>query len=277
MTQVSGWAHNGDVRLRWVRNVGTDAAEPLLLINGLSSPLVSYEEGFVDELLARRFDVVRFDNRDAGRSSATEGGYQLADMADDAIAVMDTVGWDTAHVFGMSMGGMIVQQLGIDHPDRMKSLTSLMSTTGNQQYGTPSRAAMDALMTPSPDDREGWLAARLASEVIWASPAEYTPEATLAKGELLYDYGVQPRQVIHQYKAVTQSGNRENELAKVAVPTLVLHGSADTLIHPSGGRRTADVMPNATYVELEGMGHDLPRVYWSRIAEHVCTFVDQLT
>lgn len=277
MTQVSGCAHNDDVRLRWVRDVGSGAGEPLLLINGLSSPLVAYEEGFVDELLARGFDVVRFDNRDAGRSTSTEGGYQLADMADDAIAVMDAVGWTTAHVFGMSMGGMIVQQLGIDHPDRLRSLTSMMSTTGNQQYGTPSRAAMDALMTPSPDDPEGWLAARLASEVIWASPEEYSPEATLAKGELLYEYGVQPRQVIHQYRAVTQSGNREALLAAVALPTLVLHGSADTLIHPSGGRRTAEVMPNATYVELDGMGHDLPRAYWSLIADHVRAFVSETT
>lgn len=272
MQQRDGWAKNGDISLRWERYTADGATAPLLLVNGLSSPLVSYEMGFVAELGARGFDVVRFDNRDAGRSTSTEGGYLLPDMAADAVAVLDDVGWETAHVFGMSMGGMIVQQLGISYPERLRSITSLMSTTGNQEYGTASRAAREALMTPSPPDREGWLALRVQTEKVWASPSEWSVESSRAKGELLYDYGVQPDNVIHQYTAVMQSGSREDALPAISTPTLVLHGSEDTLIHPSGGRRTAELIPGARYIELEGMGHDMPAKYWPIIADHLAEF-----
>lgn len=267
-----GIARNGEIELPWIRTTG-GGTEPLLLINGLSSPRAAYEDGFVAELNERGFDVVRYDNRDAGRATATSGGYHLADMADDAIAVLDAVGWDSAHVFGMSMGGMIVQQLGIDHADRVRTITSLMSTTGNPEYGTSSRAAREALVSPAPTDREGWLAHRVATEHIWASPAEWTEASSRAKGELMYDYGVQPAQTVHQYNAVMKSPPREDALREVTLPTLVLHGSEDTLLHPSGGQRTAEVMPNATYVELTGMGHDLPSAYWPTVAEHVSDHV----
>lgn len=270
-----GWATNGDIRLRWTRRLANTAdARQLLLVNGLSSPLVSYEDGFVDALNARGFDVVRYDNRDAGQSSGTEGGYTLADMANDGIAVMDAVGWDNAHIFGMSMGGMIVQQLGIDHGSRINSICSVMSTTGNPKFGTPSKEAMEALLTPSPDEREAWLEQRVRTEKIWASPAEYTVESSRAKGELLYDYGVQPRNVINQYNAVRKSGSREDALASVTIPTLVLHGDKDTLLHMNGGQRTAEIMPNARLVILEGMGHDLPPSYWPRIADEVSAFAN---
>ena len=265
---TEGTARNGEIELPWIRT--TDGgSEPLLLVNGLSSPRVAYEDGFVAELNQRGFDVVRYDNRDAGRATSTNGGYLLADMAADAVAVLDDVGWETAHVFGMSMGGMIVQQLGIDHPHRFRTLTSLMSSTGNPEYGTASRAAREALVTPAPLDRESWLAHRVATEHIWASPAEWSEESSRAKGALQYDYGVQPAQTMHQYNAIMQSPPREDALRAVELPTLVLHGSEDTLIHPSGGQRTAEVMPNATYVELDGMGHDLPAAYWATIAGHV--------
>lgn len=271
------WAHNGDVQLRWEHHPHpSGSGEPLLLINGLSSPMVAYEVGFITELHAAGFDVIRYDNRDAGRSTSTDGGYLLVDMAADAIAVLDEAGWERAHVFGMSMGGMIVQQLGIDAPDRLLSITSLMSHTGNQEFGTSSRAAREALMTPSPPDRDGWLASRVQTEQIWASPAVWSEESSRAKGELMFDYGVQPTQVVHQYTAIMNSGDRETQLREVQTPTLVLHGSADTLIHPSGGQRTAEIMPNASYIELDGMGHDLPAVYWPVIAGHVRSMVDSL-
>lgn len=269
MSEVTeGTARNGEIELPWIRSHRSDG-EPLLLVNGLSSPRVSYEDGFVAELNDRGFDVVRFDNRDAGRATATSGGYLLADQAADAVAVIDAVGWDTAHVFGMSMGGMIVQQLGIDFADRLRSITSLMSTTGNPEYGTSSKAAREALMTPSPPEREAWLAHRLKTEQIWASPDHWTAESSRAKGELMYDYGVQPQSVIHQYNAIMNSPPREDALRQVQVPTLVLHGTEDTLLSASGGERTAEVMPNAKYIPLQGMGHDLPAFYWPIIAGHV--------
>lgn len=264
----TGTARNGDIELPWIRHA-VDGGEPLLLVNGLSSPLVSYEEGFVAEFNDRGFDVVRFDNRDAGRASSTTGGYLLADQANDAIAVIDAVGWTTAHVFGMSMGGMIVQQLGIDHGDRLRSITSLMSSTGNPKFGSATKEAQAALLTPSPTEREAWLDQRVQTEQIWASPDHWTEEASRAKGALMFDYGVQPRSTVHQYNAIVKSPRREDALRDVHVPTLVMHGTADTLITPPGGERTAEVMPNATFVALEGMGHDLPAFYWPIIAGHV--------
>ncbi len=267
------WAHNGDVRLRWERFPVKDANKRLLLVSGLSSPMVAYEEGFVAELNRRGFDVVRFDNRDAGRSTATEGGYKLTDMAADAFAVMDAADWPTAHVFGMSMGGMIVQQMGIDRAERLDSIVSVMSNTGNPDYGRPSEAAMEALMTPSPTEREAWLDHRVKVDQIWATPKGWSAEQSRAKGEAMFDYGVQPLQTAHQFNAIMASGRRDQELASVTTPTLVLHGDKDTLIHPSGGEHTAAVMPNTTHHVLDGMGHDLPAEYWSLIADHVASFV----
>jgi len=266
-----GTARNGDIELPWIHTVN-EGGEPLLLVCGLSSPRVAYEDGFVAELIERGFDVVRFDNRDAGRATSTDGGYLLVDQATDAVAVLDDVGWDTAHVFGMSMGGMIVQQLGISFADRLRTITSLMSTTGNPEFGTSSRAAREALLSPSPTEREAWIENSVTNGAIWASPKASTPESRRAKAELLFDYGVQPTKVINQYTAIMKSPPREDALREVQLPTLVLHGSEDTLLSPSGGKRTAEVMPNATYIELDGMGHDLPESYWAPIADHVAAF-----
>jgi len=272
---TQGTGRNGDIELPWVRH-GIDGGEPLLLVNGLSSPLVSYEEGFVSELNDRGFDVVRFDNRDAGKATATNGGYLLVDQAADAVAVMDAVGWPQAHVFGMSMGGMIVQQLGISFADRVRSITSLMSTTGNPKFGRPTKEAQAALLSPSPTEREAWLDQRVKQSKIWASPAQWTPESARAKGELLFDYGMKPKHVVHQYNAIVKSPRREDALRAVQIPTLVLHGTEDTLINPTGGERTAEVMPNATYIPLDGMGHDMPAFYWPIIAAHVAEHVEAI-
>ena len=274
MKQTSGTARNGEITLPWERFTA-HGEEPLLLINGLGGPMVEYEIGFIEELLERGFDVVRFDNRDAGRATATGGGYRLADMADDAVAVLDTVGWDTAHVFGMSMGGMIVQQLGIDHADRVLTITSVMSTTGNPEYGTATPAAQEAHLAPMPADREGWLDVLVATERIWASPSTWDPETARTWGEMMFDYGIQPEGTMHQYRAVMESGSREDALSSITTPALVLHGSHDTLIQPSGGRRTAELIPDATYIELEGMGHDLPAAFWPTVAAHVRTLADR--
>ncbi len=276
MVKISeGTARNGDIELPWIRT-GMDGGEPLLLVNGLSSPRVSYEDGLVAEFNDRGFDVVRFDNRDAGRATSTNGGYLLADQANDAIAVIDAVGWNTAHVFGMSMGGMIVQQLGIDHADRLRSITSLMSNTGNPKFGSATKEAQAALLKPSPIEREAWLDQRVATEHIWASPDHWTEAGSRAKGELMFDYGVQPRRTVHQYNAIVKSPRREDALRQVQVPTLVMHGTADTLITPPGGVRTAEIMPNATFISLEGMGHDLPKFYWPIIAGHVADLAGKL-
>lgn len=275
------WATNGDVQLRWeqypVTNPSAVDRGNLLLINGLGSPMVAYPLGFIRKLTARGFTVIRFDNRDAGRSTATEGGYTISTMVEDALAVMGAAGWGSAHVFGMSMGGMIVQQLAIERPDRLLSATSLMSNTGNSDYGRATNEVMEALMAPPPEEREAWIAHTLETGALWSSPEAWTPETSRARAERLFDYGVQIRQTFFQWKAIVDSGDREAGLATCHVPMLVLHGTADTLITPAGGERTAEVAANATYRALEGMGHDLPNSYWAPIADHVAAFTDELT
>lgn len=274
----SGRAENGSVELAW--ELWNDEGDPLLLVNGLGSPMVAYQAGFMDALAAQGFSVARFDNRDVGKSSRCPGdhptaaNYTVADQATDAVAVMDAIGWDTCHVLGQSMGGMIAQQLAIDVPQRLRSMTSLMSRTGKGGFGKPTPEAMDALLTRPPEDREGWIAHRLETEKIWASTA-HDPEWSLQKAEELYDYGIDPDGTARQYKALAGSV-RDDELAKVNLPVLVMHGSVDTLIAPDGGRHTAEVIPGAAYVEIEGMGHDLHPVHWTRLVTEVRSFVDAI-
>ncbi len=277
-------ARNGAVELAWTVD-GPDDGAPLLLVNGLGSPHVAYEPGFVAALTGRGFRVVRFDNRDVGRSSrcprpsgapADAPPYTITDMAADALAVLDAVGWPRTHLFGQSMGGMIAQQVAITAPERLASLTSLMSATGERGVSRPSAEVMAALTESAPADRDGWLAHRVRTERLWASPALWDEAWVLAKGATLYDYGVDPRGTARQYRAVAAAPGRDAALARLAVPTLVIHGSADTLVTPGAGRHTAEVIPGARYVEIEGMGHDLPPGWWDRLATELATFTAML-
>lgn len=280
-----GTASNGTVSLYYVIDHSTlDRADavPLLLINGLGSPLVSYEPGLVATLTGRGFDVVRFDNRDVGKSTRfddhTERGvaaYSIADMANDAVAVLDAVGWSEAVVVGQSMGGMIAQQLTIDHPARVRALVSLMSASGERGFGMPTKEAMATLLTPAPAEPDAWLEHRVSSEKIWASPDLWDEAWVRAKGKTLLDHGVDPAGTARQFRSIQSSGSRDEGLAGVETPTLVIHGSADTLIQPDGGRHVADVVPGAHYVEIEGMGHDLPPALWGRVAGEIGEFIDQ--
>ncbi len=273
---------SSEVHLAWERYGAEDGSGmPLLMVNGLGSPMVSYEVGLIEQFVARGFQVVRFDNRDTGRSSrmkaqAGEAPYLLVDMASDAVAVLDAVGWDRAHVWGQSMGGMIVQQLAISHSERLLSLTSLMSTTGNSAVGRPSAEAIAALTQIPPTDREGWLRVLVEAEELWCSPELWDPDRVRAKGELMFDYGVDPQGTARQYRAVLASGSRDDGLALTTTPTLVLHGSADNLIRPDGGRHTAEVIPGARYVEIDGLGHDLPSEMWPRLVEETAGFIQSL-
>ncbi len=266
--------------LHWERH---DAPTPpaderrLLLINGLGSPMVSYEQGFLDELTARGFSAIRFDNRDVGKSPRHPEGYELADMVEDTIEVLDAAGWETAHVFGQSMGGMIAQQLTVEVPDRVSSLTSLMSATGNPGFGRSGDDARAALLTPAPTDPEGWLFNRVETEKIWCSPEHWDPSWVEAKGRAMLAHGVDVAGTARQYRAIAAAGNRDAALATITTPTLVMHGSADTLITPSGGQHTAEVIPAARYVEIDGMGHDLPPALWARLADEVDAFITSLS
>lgn len=273
------WAHNGDVRLWWQQFAAPIGATRLLLVNGLGSPSVAYQIGFVERLVAAGFEVIRFDNRDLGRSSritsstADDPAYRIADMADDAVAVLDAAGWDRAVVFGQSMGGMIAQQLVIDHPRRVSHLVSVMSSTGNRSVGKPADAARAGLVAVPPSDREGWLDHRVANEVHWATPGSWDPAWVRVKGAEMFDHGIDPKGTARQYRAVMASPQRDEALAGVSVPSLIIHGSVDTLIDPSGGRHTAACIPGSVLVEIEGMGHDLPPALWGRLVDEVARFV----
>ncbi len=259
-------------------DVMSEGTHPVLLVNGLGSNRVAFQEGFCAELAARDLAVVRFDNRDTGHSSRVVGDrpleatYDLGDMALDAIAVLDAVGWSSAHVVGQSMGGMIAQQLAIAHPDRISSLTSFMSSTGNREYGKPTTEAAEALLSRPPDDHEGWIAHRLQTERIWASPDLWDPAWVRAKAESMLAHGVDDDGTARQYRALL-GNDREDGLRRLTVPALVIHGTADTLLTPSGGRRTAELIPDARLVEVEGLGHDLPPGMWARIADEIAGFV----
>jgi pimeloyl-ACP methyl ester carboxylesterase len=233
-------------------------------VNGLGSQCINYAEEWCRLFCDQGFRVVRFDNRDVGLSTKLEGvDYSLADMADDAVAVLDAVGEDRAHVMGCSMGGMIVQRLAIDHADRLLSVTSVMSRTGEPGYGDSSEAALAVLMAPPAESRSAYIDHQVAALGVYGSKPEWLDEdAIRARAGAAYDRCFCPAGVGRQMRAVLHDGSRAEALAGVDLPTLVIHGSRDTLIQPSGGRRTAEVVPGARYVEIDGMGHDYPPAVW---------------
>ena len=256
-------ARNGEVEI-YYEEFGDPDAPTLLLVNGLGSQSLNYAVEWCQLFGGEGFRVVRFDNRDVGLSSKLEGtDYALADMADDAIAVLDAVGVDKAHVMGCSMGGMIVQRLAIDHPERLLSMTSVMSRTGEAGYGDSSPEALEFLLAPPAPSREAYIERQVAAHHVYGSKPEWLDDdAIRARAAAAYDRCFYPEGIGRQMKAIAQDGSRSEQLADLDLPVLVIHGSRDTLIDPSGGRRTAAVIPGARYVEIDGMGHDYPPPVW---------------
>jgi pimeloyl-ACP methyl ester carboxylesterase len=256
-------ARNGDVELHY--EVFGDPDRPtLLLVNGLGSQCINYAEPWCQLFCDEGFQVVRFDNRDVGLSTKCDGvDYSLGDMADDAVAVLDAVGVQQAHVMGCSMGGMIVQRLAIDHGDRLLSVTSVMSRTGEPGYGESSEAALALLMAPPAPSRSDYIEHQLAAQHVYGSKPEWLDDdAIRSRAAAAYDRCFLPAGVGRQMRAVGRDGSRDEQLSNLDLPVLVLHGSRDALIDPSGGRHTAAVIPGARYVEIEGMGHDYPPPVW---------------
>jgi pimeloyl-ACP methyl ester carboxylesterase len=258
-----GTALNGEVEI-YFESFGDPVQPTLLLINGLSSQCINYAVEWCEMFCAEGFQVVRFDNRDVGLSAKLDHiKYSLADMAGDAIAVLDAVGVHRAHVMGCSMGGMIVQRLAIDHPDRLLSMTSVMSRTGEPGYGESSEAALAFLLAPPAASRSAYIDNQIAALKVYGSKPEWLDEnAIRTRAGAAYDRSFCPSGVGRQMKAVMHDGPRADQLRGVDLPALVIHGSRDTLIDPSGGRRTAELIPGARYVEIDGMGHDYPPPVW---------------
>jgi len=264
-------------RTLYAESFGDVADPPLLLVNGLTSQMLSWPEDFCLAFVDRGFFVMRFDNRDVGLSTIFTNGpdYTLSDMADDCVEVLAHFGFERAHVMGISMGGMIVQTLAIDHPEVVASMTSYASRTGNKDFGEPTPEARAQLMAPEATTREEHIANGIKGKEIWGTADTWSEEEFGEFMGALWDRG-QPRGGgARQYAAVMESGNREDALANLDVPTLVIHGDADTLITPAGGQRTADVIPGAQYVEIEGMGHDIPITEWPQIVQLVTMHASQ--
>ncbi|HVA09578.1 MAG TPA: alpha/beta hydrolase [Acidimicrobiales bacterium] len=258
-----GTARNGGVEI-YFESFGDPERPTLVLVNGLGSQCINYAEEWCELFCQEGFHVVRFDNRDVGLSTKLDHvDYRLVDMADDAIAILDTIGVEKAHVMGCSMGGMIVQRLAINHPERLLSLTSVMSRTGERGYGESSEAALQVLLAPPAEDRSTYIENQVAAHGIYGCKPEWFDEdAIRARAGAAYDRCFCPAGIGRQMRAVMHDGSRTEELRAIRLPTLVMHGSRDTLIDPSGGRRTAELIPGARYVEIEGMGHDYPRAIW---------------
>lgn len=263
--------------------VGSPDEPGFLLVMGLTAQLTAWDERFCAQIAGHGFRVVRYDNRDVGLSSKITGGptpdllgafggdhasasYTIADMADDAAGLLDALGMAPAHVMGASMGGMIVQSLAIRHPDKVRSLCSIMSTTGDRSVGQQSEAAIAALMAPPPSNREEAAEQSVAATKVTGSPAYPQDDAVVRERAMAaYDRCHDASGAARQLVAIVASPDRTADLASVSVPTLVIHGADDPLIDVSGGEATAKAIPGAELLVLPGVGHDLPQVLWDQI------------
>jgi len=258
-------------RSLYAESFGYSEDPAMLLISGLTSQMTSWPEPFCEALVDRGFFVIRFDNRDVGLSTKfnDDDSYSLSDMAGDCVVVLEHFDAVPAHLLGLSMGGMIAQQVAIDHPEVMLSLISYASTTGNPDYGEASAEAREQLLAPAPTTRAEAELAGVAGRRIWGTPEAISEEEVAAMSGDNFDRSPPDGEGPRQYRAIVESGNRDAALSTIDVATLVIHGSADTLISPTGGRHTAEVIPEARYEEIEGMGHALPITEWPRIVHLV--------
>jgi pimeloyl-ACP methyl ester carboxylesterase len=270
---------------------GNADAEPMLLIMGLGAQMILWDDEFCRELAARGFRVIRFDNRDIGKSSKMTGGkplkplellklrflkipvaapYRLRDMAEDTIGLMDVLHIKSAHLVGASMGGMIAQEIAISFPQRVRSLTSIMSTTGNPRVPPPTREASAMLMAPPPTTKEEFLT-RFAQtwKVLRVGHFPLDEARDRERAERVFARGLNPAGVGRQLRAILASGSRKERLHSVTAPTLVIHGTVDPLVRPEGGKDTAASIPGAKLMMVDGMGHAIPIPMWPQIIDAI--------
>ena len=256
---------------------GDPDADPLLLVMGLGGPMNWWDSDLCTALAHAGFYVIRYDNRDTGRSTILPGRvsrsmlvrsfagakarppYAMADLADDAFGLLDHLGLESAHVVGVSMGGMIVQTMAITQPARVRSLTSIMSTTGKRSVGWQHPSLLPSLLASRKPGRAAYVQASAELWKLIGSPGfPQTREQVEKRAGETYDRGVSTHGVMRQMLAVLGQPNRAERLRSVRVPTLVVHGLADKMVHVSGGRATAAAIPRAELLLIAGMGHDLP-------------------
>jgi pimeloyl-ACP methyl ester carboxylesterase len=243
----------------------------LLMVNGLGSQCIRYDEELCEAFVDRYLEVIRFDNRDVGLSTHLAGGapYTLDDMVADTVGLLDALEIERVHAWGCSMGGMIAQLLAIGHPARVASLTSIMSTTGDRNVGQASPELIASLVELSAPttDLDVALDRAVENARVIGSPGEWDEAWQRRRQRAFIERSYDPAGVGRQITAVAAAPDRSEALAHLDVPTLVIHGDVDPLIDVSGGRRTAELVPGAELLVIEGMGHDLPPFYWSPIVE----------
>jgi pimeloyl-ACP methyl ester carboxylesterase len=276
----------GDIDLCY-ETFGDPADPAMLLIMGLGTQMLGWQEEFCEELAARGFFVVRYDNRDIGRSTVfgeapvptiaqivrrdkSAASYTLAEMAADGVGLLDHLGIERAHVVGASMGGMIAQTIAARRPERVLSLASIMSSTGSRWRGQPALRTYRRFLKPIPASRDGYVK-QVAALFDWIGSPGFDSDAPALRELLgrMYDRGFDAGSSARQLAAILASGDRTSELRHITAPTVVIHGSADKLVSPSGGRATARAIPGARLLMIEGMGHDLPRGAWPRILDAI--------
>jgi pimeloyl-ACP methyl ester carboxylesterase len=274
---------------------GDDAAPPVLLIMGLGGQMIGWSEDFCAELVNRRLRVIRFDNRDVGLSShissapvpdfkaalagdTSSAAYNLSDMAADTIGLLDALEIGSAHLVGASMGGFIAQTIAIEYPEHVRSLTSMMSTTGDLSVGQPSPEVMRLLFSgSSPKTREEVMEKAVAASRLVGSPGfPRDEEEVRERAGLAFDRSYDQLGIMRQSIAVLASGNRTERLRSIRVPTLVIHGADDRMCDVSGGRATASAIMGAELEVIEGMGHNIPPVLWPRIASLISNLVQRV-
>jgi pimeloyl-ACP methyl ester carboxylesterase len=254
---------------------GDSGAPPLLLVNGLGGQLIAWHPGLVAALVAEGFFVIRFDNRDVGRSTwfdeagpadvvgamagRAKAAYLLTDMAQDAAGLLDALGLPSAHVLGVSMGGMIAQTFAIHHPDRVRGLVSIMSRTGDPTVGLPEPQAIGLLLAAPATDRDGVVKQSVTVWKVIGSPGyPFHEDEVRAAAGASFDRAFHPGGTARQLVAVLASGDRTAALRRLDCPTLVIHGAEDPLVAPSGGKATAAAIPGADLWVVPGMGHHIP-------------------
>jgi pimeloyl-ACP methyl ester carboxylesterase len=260
---------------------------PLLLVMGLGTQMVAWPEPFCRELAGRGFQVIRFDNRDIGRSTWMNGRrapavgellrrrivdppYTLSDLARDTAGLIEALDLHSAHVVGASMGGMIAQMLAVEHPEVVRSLTSIMSNTGHRFRGQPAVGIYPLLLRRAPTEREAFVAHMMrVFEAIGSRRLGRDFERLRATAELSFERGVNPAGSARQLGAIVASGDRTAALGTIEAPTLVIHGRRDPMVRPSGGRATARAIPGARLLMIDDMGHDLPEQAWPQLIDAI--------